>query len=99
VRTGCLKALTFVFKCIGPQSAYYCDSVVTMLKDALTDRDLVHRQTASVIMKHIALGVAGNRKRLPTLYVLVVHSISCITDVIITVSSLGLAAAFHVTLR
>jgi splicing factor 3B subunit 1 len=106
VRTGCLKALTFVFECTGPQSAYYCDSVVTMLEDALTDRDLVHRQTASVIMKHIALGVAGNHEvlfvsveRLPTLYVLVVHSISCIADVIITVSSLGPAAAFHVTLR
>ncbi|KAJ8583066.1 putative nuclear protein [Rhizopogon salebrosus TDB-379] len=51
VRTGCLKALTF--------SAYYCDSVVTMLEDALTDRGLVHRQTASVIMRHIALGVVG----------------------------------------
>jgi hypothetical protein len=91
VRTGCLKALTFIFECIGPQLAYYCDSVVTMLEDALTDHDLVHRQTASVIMKHVALGVAGNREvlfvsveRLPTLYVLVVHSISCIavTDVI-----------------
>ena len=30
-----------------------------MLEDALTDRDLVHRQTASVIVKHLALGVAG----------------------------------------
>jgi hypothetical protein len=30
-----------------------------MLEDALTDRDLVHRQAASVIVKHIALGVAG----------------------------------------
>jgi len=29
-----------------------------MLEDALTDRDLVHRQTASVIVKHIALGFA-----------------------------------------
>ncbi|KAG9309482.1 small nuclear ribonucleoprotein [Chiua virens] len=43
VRTGCLKALTFVFE----------------YKTALTDRDLVHRQTASVIVKHLALGVAG----------------------------------------
>lgn len=59
VRTGCLKALTFVFEYVGPQSAYYADSVVTMLEDALTDRDLVHRQTASVIVKHLALGVAG----------------------------------------
>lgn len=59
VRTGCLKALSFVFEYVGPQSAYYCDSVVTMLEDALTDRDLVHRQTSSTIVKHLALGVAG----------------------------------------
>ena len=59
VRTGCLKALSFVFEYVGPQSAYYVDSVVTMLEDALTDRDLVHRQTASTIVKHLALGVAG----------------------------------------
>ena len=30
-----------------------------MLEDALTDRDHVHRQTASTIVKHLALGVAG----------------------------------------
>ncbi|KAG8936433.1 Splicing factor 3B subunit 1 [Tulasnella sp. 418] len=59
VRTGCLKALSFVFEYVGPQSAFYVDSVVTMLEDALTDRDLVHRQTASTIVKHLALGVAG----------------------------------------
>lgn len=59
VRTGCLKALSFVFEYVGPQSAFYADSVVTMLEDALTDRDLVHRQTASTIVKHLALGVAG----------------------------------------
>ncbi|KAJ7761918.1 armadillo-type protein [Mycena maculata] len=59
VRTGCLKALTYIFEYIGPQSAFYCDSVLTLLKDALTDRDAVHRQTASTIVKHLALGVAG----------------------------------------
>ena len=59
VRTGCLKALTFVFEYVGPQFAYYCDSVVMMLEDALTDHDLIHRQTASTIVKHLALGVAG----------------------------------------
>ncbi|KAK7033247.1 putative splicing factor 3b subunit 1 [Favolaschia claudopus] len=59
VRTGCLKALTFVFEYIGPQSAFYCDSVLSLLEDALTDRDAVHRQTACVIVKHLALGVAG----------------------------------------
>ncbi|OAX37180.1 hypothetical protein K503DRAFT_857513 [Rhizopogon vinicolor AM-OR11-026] len=59
VRTDCLKSLTFVFEYIDPQSAYYCDLVVTLLEDALTDRDLVRRQIASVIVKHTALGVAG----------------------------------------
>lgn len=59
VRTGCLKALTFIFQYVGPQSVFYCDSVVSMLEDALTDRDLVHRQTASTVVKHLALGVAG----------------------------------------
>jgi len=55
VRTGCLNALTFAFEYIGPQSAYYCDSVVIMLEDALTDRDLVRRHTASVIVKHTTI--------------------------------------------
>lgn len=30
-----------------------------MLEDALTDRDPVHRQTASTIIMHLSLGVAG----------------------------------------
>ncbi|KAI6023285.1 armadillo-type protein [Pisolithus marmoratus] len=34
-------------------------SVVTMLEDALTDRDLVHRQTASVIVKYLVFGCTG----------------------------------------
>lgn len=37
----------------------YINSVVTCLEDALTDRDLVHRQTAATIVKHLALGTAG----------------------------------------
>lgn len=37
----------------------YIHSVVTCLEDALTDRDLVHRQTACSIVKHLALGTAG----------------------------------------
>nr|GAT50746.1 predicted protein [Mycena chlorophos] len=59
VRTRCLKALTFVFEYIGPQAVFYCDAVVPLLEDALTERDVVHRQTASTIVKHLALGVAG----------------------------------------
>ena len=42
VCTGCLKAPLFVSEYVGPQSAYYVDSVVTMLEDALMDHDLVH---------------------------------------------------------
>jgi splicing factor 3B subunit 1 len=59
VRTGCLKALSFVFEYVGPQSAYYCNSVVTMLEDALPDCDPVHCQTAGKIVKHLVLGVVG----------------------------------------
>jgi splicing factor 3B subunit 1 len=42
VRTGCLKALSFVFEYLGPQLAYYVDLVVMILEDALTDWVLVH---------------------------------------------------------
>mmetsp|Transcript_121241 Transcript_121241/g.181099 ORF Transcript_121241/g.181099 Transcript_121241/m.181099 type:complete len:92 (+) Transcript_121241:3-278(+) len=37
----------------------YIYSVVTLLEDALTDRDLVHRQTAASAVKHLTLGVQG----------------------------------------
>ncbi|KAF7327639.1 Splicing factor 3B subunit 1 [Mycena kentingensis (nom. inval.)] len=60
VRTGCLKALAFVFEYIGPQAVVYCNFVVALLEDALMERDAVHRQTASTIVKHLALGVAGS---------------------------------------
>ena len=33
-----------MFEYVSPQSAYYGDSVVSMLEGALMDRDLVHRQ-------------------------------------------------------
>ncbi|KAJ9114405.1 hypothetical protein QFC20_001548 [Naganishia adeliensis] len=59
VRTGCLKALSFVFEYVGEMSKDYIHSVVGMLEDALTDRDHVHRQTACAIVKHLTLGVAG----------------------------------------
>lgn len=59
VRNGCLKALSFLFEYIGEVGKDYTYAVVGMLEDALTDRDVVHRQTASAIVKHLALGVAG----------------------------------------
>jgi hypothetical protein len=37
----------------------YIYSVITLLEDALMDRDLVHRQTACTTVKHLALGCAG----------------------------------------
>merc|ERR1711934_1025815 len=37
----------------------YIYAVTPLLQDALMDRDLVHRQTASSTVKHLALGVAG----------------------------------------
>ena len=37
----------------------YVYSVMTLLDDAFTDRDVVHRQTAASIVKHLALGTAG----------------------------------------
>jgi len=59
VQNGCLKALSFMFEYIGPMSKDYIYAVVTLLEDALTDRDPVHRQTACTAVKHLALGVHG----------------------------------------
>ena len=59
VRNGCLKALAFVFEYVGEIAKDYIHSVVTLLEDALTDRDHVHRQTGAAIVKHLTIGVAG----------------------------------------
>lgn len=59
VKHGCLKALGWVFEYIGEMSKDYIYSVVTLLDDAFTDRDVVHRQTAANIVRHLALGTAG----------------------------------------
>merc|ERR1719231_1110272 len=37
----------------------YVYAVVPLLEDAFMDRDLVHRQTAASVVKHMSLGVAG----------------------------------------
>lgn len=37
----------------------YIYAIVPLLEDALIDRDLVHRQIASMATKHLALGVVG----------------------------------------
>ena len=48
-----------MFEYIGEMSKDYIYSVTKLLEDALTDRDLVHRQTAACAVKHLALGVQG----------------------------------------
>ena len=59
VQNGVLKALSFMFEYIGEMGKDYIYAVTPLLEDALTDRDLVHRQTACTTVKHIALGVSG----------------------------------------
>merc|ERR1711968_172875 len=59
VQNGVLKALCFMFEYIGEMGKDYIYAVTPLLEDALMDRDLVHRQTAATVVKHLALGVAG----------------------------------------
>jgi len=59
VQNGVLKALSFLFEYIGEMGKDYVYATVPLLEDALMDRDLVHRQTACTVVKHMALGVAG----------------------------------------
>jgi splicing factor 3B subunit 1 len=60
-----------------------------MLEDALTDRDLVHRQTASTIVKHLALGLGCEDSMLhlmnlvwPNCFKTSPHVIGAVTDAI-----------------
>jgi splicing factor 3B subunit 1 len=59
VQNGVLKSFSFLFEYVGEMSKDYVYSVLPLLEDALTDRDLVHRQTAAAAIKHLALGVTG----------------------------------------
>ena len=59
VQNGVLKSLSFMFEYIGEMGKDYIYCINTLLEDALTDRDLVHRQTAASAVKHLALGVQG----------------------------------------
>ena len=59
VQNGVLKALSFLFEYIGEMGKDYINAVTPLLEDALVDRDVVHRQTASFVMQHMSLGVAG----------------------------------------
>jgi len=57
VQNGVLKSLSFMFEYIGEMGKDYIYAITPLLEDALTDRDLVHRQTACSATKHLALGV------------------------------------------
>eukprot|EP01066_Platyproteum_vivax_P014749 Platyproteum_vivax@DN6595_c0_g1_i1.p2 len=59
VQNGVLKSLSFMFEYIGEMGKDYVYAVSPLLEDALMDRDLVHRQTASFAVKHLTLGVQG----------------------------------------
>ncbi|SCU86538.1 LAFA_0E01464g1_1 [Lachancea sp. 'fantastica'] len=59
VQNGVLKALTFMFEYIGDMSKDFIYATVPLLQDALTDRDLVHRQTAATVTRHLALNCMG----------------------------------------
>ncbi|KAK9765021.1 Splicing factor 3B subunit 1 [Basidiobolus ranarum] len=59
VQNGVLKSLSWVFEYIGEMGKDYIYAITPLLKDALVDRDLIHRQTACATIKHMALGVYG----------------------------------------
>ena len=59
VQNGVLKSLSFLFEYINESSKDYIYSVTSLLEDALTDRDQVHRQLAANATKNLALGVYG----------------------------------------
>lgn len=60
IQNGILKAMTFMFEYIGSISQDYVYMITPLIEDALTDRDLVHRQTASTVIKHLALHCCGS---------------------------------------
>ncbi|KAJ2659714.1 U2 snRNP component prp10 [Coemansia sp. RSA 1199] len=59
VQNGVLKSLSFLFEYIGGMGRDYVNAITPLLEDALVDRDLVHRQQAASVVKHMALGVRG----------------------------------------
>jgi splicing factor 3B subunit 1 len=55
---SCLSIyLCFIIRYVGEMGKDYIYAITPLLEDALTDRDLVHRQTAASAVKHLALGV------------------------------------------
>ncbi|KAJ1990486.1 U2 snRNP component prp10 [Coemansia spiralis] len=70
VQNGVLKSISFLFEYIGDMGKDYVNAVTSLLEDALLDRDLVHRQQAASVIKHMALGVAGLNNEDPVLHLL-----------------------------
>ncbi|KAJ1722688.1 hypothetical protein LPJ53_002901 [Coemansia erecta] len=70
VQNGVVKSLAFLFEYIGPVARDYVYAVTPLLEDALTDRDLVHRQQAAAVIRHLALAVAGLGNEEPLLHLL-----------------------------
>ncbi|KAJ2747899.1 U2 snRNP component prp10 [Coemansia sp. BCRC 34301] len=70
VQNGVLKSISFLFEYIGAMGKDYVNAVTPLLEDALVDRDLVHRQQAASVIKHMALGVAGLANEDPVLHLL-----------------------------
>ncbi|KAJ1960142.1 U2 snRNP component prp10 [Dipsacomyces acuminosporus] len=70
VQNGVLKSVSFLFEYIGDMGRDYVNAVTPLLEDALVDRDLVHRQQAASVIKHMALGVAGLGNEDPILHLL-----------------------------
>ena len=48
-----------MFEYIGEMSRDYIYSILSLLQNALTERELVHRQQACGVVKHLAINVAG----------------------------------------
>lgn len=60
VQNSVLKALSFMFEYLdGHTTKDYLFAITPLLEDALTDRDQVHRQTASTVVRHLALNCVG----------------------------------------
>ena len=66
VQNGVLKSLSFLFEYVGEMGKDYIVRGRALLEDALMDRDQVHRQTAAVTVKHLALGSWGSGARTPS---------------------------------
>lgn len=59
VQNGVLKSMSFMFEYTLDLGSDYIYACTPLILDALTDRDLVHRQIASGVVYHMAFGAIG----------------------------------------